>query len=265
MEWEDEYVPLDQFFLSDVEYEYLLNRYPDLRSKDCPTCGGGARAYLWDGEFHECDCSRQRRLNLFYLAANIGELYQRLSWDDYQADQKLKEFAIRYLKGRDQLMRAGIGMLIAGPFGTGKTMISALVAKELVKLGVDVYFTTFPEMVDQFTKGWGDNTERQRFERKIVESQMLVLDDVGKEFRTKTNLAESTFDHILRQRVIGLRPTILTTNMKTNELSEGYGGAILSLLEERSVQIWVEGADWRKHARLRAVEEAHKGWVRPIT
>jgi DNA replication protein DnaC len=162
------------------------------------------------------------------------------------------------------MISTGMGLIYLGEFGTGKTMLVSLVAKELVKLGYTVFFTTFAEMIDMFTKSWSSNTARARFESKVVESEIFILDDVGKEFRTKTNLAESTFDHVLRQRAVDARPTMLTTNMSEDELDEGYGGAIFSLLKERSILHKSKGNDWRGKARDRTLEEVLSGEVRPI-
>ncbi len=158
-----------------------------------------------------------------------------------------------------------MGRRYLGEFGAGKTMLVTLVAKELVKLGYNVYFATFTEMVDMFTKGWGNNEERARFEKRIVDSQVFVLDDIGKEFRSKNNLSESTFDHVLRQRAVDLRPTLLTSNMTVGEMSTGYGGAIFSLLTERSVVHSVVGMDFREIARDRALTEIKAGERRPIS
>jgi len=162
------------------------------------------------------------------------------------------------------MTRTGMGIIYLGPFGTGKTMLVSLIAKELVKLGYSVFFSTFTEMVDLFTKSWSSNVARARFEAKVVESEIFILDDVGKEFKTKNNLSESTFDHVLRQRAVDARPTLLTTNMTEPELDEGYGGAIFSLLKERSILHHSVGEDWRAKARERTLEEVLKGGIRLI-
>jgi DNA replication protein DnaC len=208
-----EYVDLTFRILPDEEYSLLVEKYPLIKSP-CPTCRG-VGTYSWDGDpARKCDCDLQRALYLNYLSAGIGELYQRLDWPDYSADTQALDAATAWLDGHARLCEAGMGLAFLGPVGTGKTMLVSLVAKELVKLGRRVFFTTFAEMIDMFTSTWGGNeAAAERFERKVVESQILILDDIGKEFRSKTNLQESTFDHVLRQRAVALRPTILTTNM----------------------------------------------------
>lgn len=264
--WAGDYKDLGTEYLSDQDASYLYDRYPNLpKSPDrgCPTCEG-EKTFRWHGEDHKCECNSQLQLHKHYLLANIGVLYQRLCWEDYTGDPKAQDLTHLYLTKHKEMTRAGLGLIYHGGFGTGKTMLVTFVAKELVKLGYTVYFTTFSEMIDQFTKGWGDNAARARFEKKIVESEVFILDDVGKEFRTKNNLAESTFDHVLRQRAVDARPILLTTNMEQEDLVEGYGAAIFSLLRERSVIHQSNGDDYRSNARERTLDEVFKGEIRPI-
>jgi DNA replication protein DnaC len=266
MPWRRQFVDPRTRFLNDEDFEDVLRRFPHVPgdpSRGCPTCRG-KKSFLWRGEKQECDCELQVVLHMLYLSAGIGPLYQRLDWDDYEGDTKARDFVFGYLRRHAAFFSAGFGLILHGPYGTGKTMLVNLAAKDLLRLGYGVYATTFPAMVDMFTKGWGDNAEKERFERKIIDSDFLVLDDIGKEFRSKTNLAESTFDHILRQRAVNLRPTVLTTNMSEDELAYGYGAAIFSLLRERSDSHEMTGEDWRSEAHERSLSEIGRGEVRPI-
>jgi DNA replication protein DnaC len=121
-------------------------------------------------------------------------------------------------------------------------------------------------MVVMYTAGWRDEEAAARFQRKVQSVDVLVLDDAGKEFMTKTNLSQSVFDMVLRQRVTSLRPTLLTTNLKKNEIGaeNQYGGAILSLLTERSYFYEFTSPDYRARAKDRRVEEMTAGERRPI-
>jgi DNA replication protein DnaC len=259
--WQSEYVDLTTKFITDKTSEYLskkVSQYDEIVKRGCPTCEGS-------NALSSCgDCRAQLQLYKHYLSAGIGLTYQRLDWDDYHGDQEALETAISYLQRHNDMVKAGFGMLFHGDYGTGKTLLTVLVAKELVKLGYSVYFATFSQMVDEFTRGWGDNGEKVRFENKVVKSDAFFLDDIGKEFRTKTNLSESTFDHVLRQRVLDSRPTFITTNMSLPELGAGYGSAIFSLLRERMLEHNVVGQDYRPFARERALKEISNQTFRSI-
>lgn len=260
--WSKDYINLKTQHVGDDELGKFRNKHGyDIHA--CPTCYGLKNIVL-NGEQADCNCEEQRLRFKHYSLANIGELYMRLDWDDYEGDDQAKETVLTYIENRDKFIPNGLGLLLNGSFGTGKTMLSSLAAKEFVKLGYKPFFVTFTEMIEMFTEGWSSAEDKRLFKKKIIESPILVLDDIGKERITKVKLNESTFDHLLRQRTVALRPTIITTNYDLAEIGKGYGGAILSLITERSVWHTTKGSDYRTKARDRTVNEALEGWRRPI-
>ena len=139
-----------------------------------------------------------------------------------------------------------------------------MVAK-LVKDGLTCFATTFSQTVEMFTAGWTDRADKNYFQQKFINSQVLLLDDVGKELRgTRIALAETTFDAILRQRVQAGRSTFITTNMNRGELEDGYGAAILSLIMEKGLIQAFDGGDFRTSANDREINEVLRGEMRPI-
>lgn len=253
------------WYLSERDAERLYLQNPNLRKgyEDfCPTCNT-KKVYHWKGEDHECDCELQLQLYKHYLSSGIGVNYQRLSWDDYQ-DQSVRDQLSAYYDQRELFANRGIGLLFTGSYGTGKTLASTLLLKDLVKSGYSCFSTTFASMVEMFTSGWRSSEDQRYFQEKFVHSEVLLLDDLGRELKTKNRLAETTFDDVLRRRVQDGRPTFLTTNMDYEELNDGYGGAILSLLKEVSITQEFSGDDFRPISSQRALDEIRAGEIRPI-
>lgn len=254
-------------FLSDEEAERLYRLYPSLGrspSKYCPTCNKKG-TYFWDGKEHECDCEYQLQLHKHYLAAGVGVTYQRLDWTDFEGSDEVIKGAFKYLGNHEEYARRGMGLYLTGQPGTGKTLVANLMIKEMIKHGYTCYATTFAQTVEAFTAGWRDKSEKDYFQRKFLRSEVLLLDDFGRELRgTKLALAESTFDAILRQRVQEGRVTFLTTNLDDVEVEDGYGAAILSLLREKSIQASLAGDDFRPKANRREMWEVDNKLTRPI-
>lgn len=248
-------------FLSDADLTRLKKQHPHLDR--CPTCRGKG-TYVWNGNIIPCNCEKQKRLHVQYLHAGIGVTYQRLMWSDYTGPGHLLDPALDYIDHSEAYIDRGIGLYLWGDVGTGKTMIANLVLKELVKQGRNCYATTFSSTVEAFTAGWNSAEEKQRFADRFMYSEVLLLDDLGKEFRRQNGLHQTTFDHILRTRVQAGRPTLLTTNMTSEEIRTGYGGAVLSMLVEQSIEMPLPGADFRVTANERTVAEVRAGEVRPI-
>lgn len=254
-------------YLPDIEAARLYRNHPKLgRSYAvyCPTCNKTG-SYRWRGTDYDCDCEYQLQLHKHYLAAGIGVTYQRLDWDDYQGPTSMIDHVVKYLDHRDRFLARGIGMYFFGTVGSGKTMLANLVLKELIKDGYRCFATTFSQTVEKFAAGWSDRDERDYFQRKFINSEVLLLDDVGKELRgTRLALAETTFDAILRERVQSGRATMITTNMTPADLEKGYGSAILSLVREKSLELVFSGNDFRVTARERETDEVLDDETRPI-
>ncbi len=257
-------------FLHPEDAEVLYQRYPNIKPDPddfCPTCGKKGKIRVVVGkrvQEVECDCQLQLQMYKNYLNAGIGYNYQILDWADLYKAEEARSRARGYFIDRDIRVPRGTGLILSGPFGTGKTMAATLLLKDLTKAGYSCYSTTFTGLVQQYTAGWKDSSEEKWFQRRIKRSHILLIDDVGKEMKTKTNLAESVFDDVLRARVQENRPTFITTNMTFGELMEGYGGAVFSLLMENSIAFNVSGQDFRPLAASRMLNETQLKITRRI-
>lgn len=260
---------IETSLISETDADRLYRDRPELCAGPddyCPTCRKTG-TYRWGGVDHICNCTRQLQLAKHYSAAGIGREYQSLDWTDFEADNtELRDALFKYIEHHERYISRGIGLLFYGPIGTGKTLLATLMLKELIKLGYSGFSTTFAETVDSFTSTWGANNQANRdwFADKFVRSQVLLLDDLGRELRTTNNLPQSTFDRILRRRVSECRPVILTTNSTLTELGKGYGAQVLSLLMEQSIAYEFVGNDFRPKANARKRAEAEHDQVRPI-
>jgi DNA replication protein DnaC len=198
------------------------------------------------------------------LAAGIGLLYQRLDWDHYTGDPEVVKTLQAYVLQHDDYIDQGLGLLFTGARGIGKTMLATLVLKEFIRAGYKCRYATYSSAMEMYTAGWHDRDEKRRFEEKFLRTKVLLLDDMGREAKSSNNMQESTFEHILRNRVQSCRPTILTTNLNYDDLEEGYGASAMSLLSEQSMVIDMTGDNFRPKSHARKFDEAEEGERRPI-
>jgi len=279
--WTKDYVDLRLKFKADEEvFEQLCQRYPKLSRKTingkfvCPTCPaikdadgvivGNQGWYITDGgKRAECDCELQWRMYYWYLYSNIEEDLQRMDWDEWKStDNDVLETSIKYLNNHQGFVDEGMGIVMCGPPGTGKTMLTTLITKELVKLGYDVMFMLFADLTSAYTKGWKDLEARERFENDIVRADVLVLDDVGKEITS--TVSTGTFDVVLRNRNHSNRPTFFTSNLTQRELENKYAGSIISLITGKDFLVEMVGEDFRPISRELRRKRVESGWRRPI-
>jgi DNA replication protein DnaC len=262
--------------LDEADTDRLRRVYPGLWTdprRTCLICQKTGEYLAPDGSKHECDCYAQWALHWHLLHSGVKEAYQRLTWADLddQVPASIWEAITDYLDHIENYVRAGLGMILWGKPGTGKTMISALLFKRLLAEGYDGYFTQFNELLDSYTATWRDQDELLWFTRRIRNADILVIDDIGREYRGRAGKAgdegftSALFDDVIRHRTGHEKPTIITTNFTEEQLLTGYGGPVLSLLSERSTFHEVTGPDFRSRAKERFADEARQGIVRPFT
>lgn len=246
--------------------------------KWCPTCrrsdvdDDGNAFYRRNGKRVPCDCAEQMMLFKHYTLAGIGKGYHRLDWRDYVRSEQVREQVLGYVDNHVEFVDRGLGILFIGPIGTGKTMLANLALKELVKLGYKCHATSAGESTSNMTATWRSVDDKRRFEDIYVRSEVLLLDDLGRDLvndrtgvvKEEHKFKEGILDAILRKRVQYGRPTFITTNLTMERLLEGYGQAVHSLLQERSIPLEVKGKDFRPVVVEQELEEGLRGEQRPI-
>jgi len=227
----------------------------------CPTCGAVdtvQNILEVDGKKTTCPCEDQKTKAMLYRKerANIPQEYWRLGIEDYKGDLRALKEVEDYLEHIDNYHKKNIGLFLCGKYGTGKTFLAAHVLKKAIEKGYrNVRFTCLSDIISQFTASWYSNEEQKDFYEKMENTQFLVIDDVGKEYKTKSNLAESVFDKVLRYREY---PTIITSNKALVDIESAYGQSIASLMYGKLIVVRFTGADFRKEEISKRLKEIGK-------
>jgi len=262
--------------LNDQEYNLAI-KFAKIKQQldQCPTCdsklevipgSGGVRErvngdYRYMGEKYPCECDAQIALRARYLVANIGEQYQRLSWDEWDGCEDTRSVVDTYLGSWEKFFKQGIGIeFYSSALGTGKTFASTHIGKELIKQGQSVYFIPFIEMVAAF-----DRQDSEYIAGKIRESGFVILDEVTPPFSEAQRAFFSVqLEALIRHRTNNNLPTIMTTNMSQEMLNSSYP-RIYSLLSAKQIRQEVKGTDRREFIGVQEMEIIANGETRPIT
>lgn len=273
--------------LPDADFKRLKAARPRLWTdpkKSCLTCLKreglqDAQTYLWYADHpdtgrrtedivtYDCNCQQQWLMHLWFLNAGIPLNYQRLGWDDVRTvPQAVVDQVMGYALQAARNVATGRNLVLWSKSpGSGKTLLATLLAKFLMANGWQAHFSQFNDIVDLFTQSWRDKDEKEQWNRRVRNVDVLVIDDLGKENKGRIEMIESMVDQIIRARVADAAPTIITTNFTPDEIQQGYGVYAMSLLTEAADFIEVTGADYRVARRELSRQEADLGLARPIT
>lgn len=168
-------------------------------------------------------------------------------FSNYRANTQMEKKALNYAKRiSDKLLKETVHALLVGAPGRGKTHLavgimyqymtdsSYTIFKNGSHRALKIAFVDFPELIDEVKLGMNNEDIRKRVDKAIVNiktADLVVLDDLGAERQTDFTLA--TLDTIIRAREN--KSLIITTNLKSNELSENYGERLMSRLSHHGI------------------------------
>lgn len=156
--------------------------------------------------------------------------------------EMIYETAVNYarkfsLRSRSLLMNGGTGL--------GKTFLSACIARQVVSMGYSVVYDTAIHVFSclEKQKFGGASEEELRMAQRIMECDLLILDDLGTEMQTA--FVSPALYSIINGRILEGRPTIISTNLSLGELSRRYTPQIASRLMGEYINLMFLGQDIR--------------------
>ncbi len=134
-----------------------------------------------------------------------------------------------YAQDLRENIEAGRGLLLKGSVGTMKTTLAVAVLQEQIARRGSGLFITMSGLLDSiFTLKAVSPGEWASFERRLRETPLLVLDDLGAEYTEGWVLTK--VDDIIAERYSRFRPVIITTNLTAGQLRGIYAERVIDRL-----------------------------------
>ncbi len=216
----------------------LANGYPADYSDvkyECKKCG--------DTGFIDntmCSCMREALTLAGIENSGFASLVREQRFDNFSLDyysnnakfhdrmQQNVEFLKDYASTFDA--RSSKSVLMMGATGLGKTHLSSAVAGEIIKKGSDVFYTGAIDLFSTFETERFKNYSNDPNEliERYFECDLLIIDDLGTE--TVNNFSVSVLYNVLNDRLSRKKPTIVSTNLTSEEIKSKYNDRITSRL-----------------------------------
>lgn len=214
----------------------------------------------------------RRRLSVIPKRYRRFTLSDCVLFETEDGKQGVLEPASAFAKAGELVSRGGLrsGLIVAGGFGTGKTVLATAVLKELMwrrdAAGLWVKWHTLISEV-QSTYSPGATDTRAGVIAKYQRADVLLIDDVGdleKAYRaTTTRTGRGTergqdpmttddrrriLYEILDHRNDWMRPTLMTTNLASEtQLSGHFGERTFQRMLEMCALLTMQGTNYRVH------------------
>ena len=210
---------------------------PDILCKGCKGidyCKQDNLGYIWqEGELVKCEYDFRGGHNADIMKQ---DRYLNFTCDNWNEIKKL--------------FKTKRNLYVWGKTGRGKTHMEYYLANYYNKKGMNVYVELFSETMRK-VKAEFDVDKTKVIVKRMKDTQVLFIDDLGNEMSTKFSIQEVLIN-ILNYRYEHNKPTVITSNYSLDNLFKEYNrvagvysaGQIVSRLKTFGI-IEIKGKDWR--------------------
>ena len=215
---------------------------------DCPDCKD--TGYIGN---KKCHCLKQQIIEILYEQSNLRDYlnennFSKLSYE-YHSGEGLEAFKRAVTISKDFIKNFDIekkNILFYGSVGTGKSFLSACIAKDILYLGHSVIYFSAISLFDALARETFENKSKEdlyNFYDYIYNCDLLIVDDLGTEV-SNTFVSNQLFSFI-NERNLRKKSTIISTNLSLEQIRDRYSERVFSRIISTYTACKLSGTDIR--------------------
>lgn len=135
-------------------------------------------------------------------------------------------------------------LLFSGSTGLGKTFLSACIARTVAEKGWSVVYESASHLFTKLERAkFSADLDARTETEKYSACDLLIVDDLGTEMGSQFTVA--ALYTLVNDRLLGGKPTIISTNLNTEDLNKRYSAQIASRLNGAYIRVPFLGDDIR--------------------
>lgn len=157
--------------------------------------------------------------------ANIPDRYSSASFESFEVEkgkqEEAKFIAADYCNYFEEYKRSGVNLIFYGFVGTGKTLLAAAIANELIANYYSVKFTSVLKITAELKGSYSENspTSHNEIIEKHSQYDLLIIDEVGVQNNTTWEL--NVLYELINRRYEKNYPTLVVANIDPKDLVAG--------------------------------------------
>lgn len=183
---------------------FLEKRKHDI-IENCPKCHGNDS---------KCDCYKRFSLDFKKISARLPYLYFDADLTKFDLNSNAKDIINKFILGEY------LGLYLEKGSKLKRAELSCAIINEFVKLDKSCFFIDALESAQISTRQWVSQDSDDY--KKLMLSDLLVMTDVGDERRPESHIVEDMFDGVIRQRILGLKPIVISSSFTIEYFAKIY-------------------------------------------
>ena len=196
-----------------------------------------------------CKCHKEllkniERENLSKIAPLDDCTFDAFKTEYYPDVDRAERIRANCLKYATNFTTNSKSIIFYGGTGLGKTHLSLAIANVAINRGYSVVYGTAQNILNDLqNENFGRTDNIRYYERAVLNCDLLIIDDLGTEFKSAYTVAE--LYNIINSRILAKLPTIISTNSTPQELEEKYDQRITSRIIGEYAPLVLQGNDIR--------------------